>query len=76
MLVDFSAAADLPRPSLTYAVEEADHMRITNLPFVKADILELLDLPEQFDHIEAMGVLHPLGGLPWAGAYCAACSSR
>lgn len=59
-------AIDLSRPSLGYAKAQAERLGIRNVRFAEADILALGGLEEQFDHIEAMGVLHHLAE-PLAG---------
>jgi SAM-dependent methyltransferase len=53
-------AVDLSRASLAYAKRMARDLRIRNVSFAQADILEIGDYPERFDLIESSGVLHHL----------------
>ncbi len=57
-------AIDLSRRSLAYALRRAEAFGVTNVRFAQADILSLEAahewLPERFDVIEAVGVLHHL----------------
>jgi len=53
-------AIDLSRPSLAYAMRRCGELRLTNLRFAQADVLQLGSLPERFDMIECTGVLHHL----------------
>jgi len=53
-------AIDLSRASLAYAVRRCRELRLTNLRFAQADVLQLGELPERFDAIECAGVLHHL----------------
>jgi SAM-dependent methyltransferase len=53
-------ALDLSAASLAYGVQKAQVMKVHNIRFVRADILELRDNPERFDLILATGVLHHL----------------
>lgn len=49
---------DLSVPSLAYGKQKADELGVENVEFMKADILELEDLGQQFDLISCSGVLH------------------
>jgi SAM-dependent methyltransferase len=51
-------AIDLSRASLAYAKSKAEQFGVTNLRFAQGDILTADALGEQFDIIEAVGVLH------------------
>jgi tetratricopeptide (TPR) repeat protein/SAM-dependent methyltransferase len=53
-------AIDLSRRSLAYAVRKARELGIGNVRFRHADILNLSSLPERFEVIECVGVLHHL----------------
>jgi tetratricopeptide (TPR) repeat protein/SAM-dependent methyltransferase len=53
-------AVDLSRPSLAYAMRRCAELRLPNLRFAQADLLQLGSLPERFDMIECTGVLHHL----------------
>lgn len=53
-------AIDLSRASLAYARRMAQELRVRNIRFAQADILDLGSLPERFDLIESSGVLHHL----------------
>jgi tetratricopeptide (TPR) repeat protein/SAM-dependent methyltransferase len=53
-------AIDFSRSSLAYAVRRCRELRLTNLRFAQADILQLGALSERFDMIECTGVLHHL----------------
>jgi len=59
-------AVDLSKASLAYGIRQARRYKITNLDFLHGDILNL-DMHQEFDAIEAMGVLHhmhdPAAGL-------------
>jgi len=59
-------AIDLSRSSLAYAARRADEIGVDGLRFAQADILELGDMPDRFELIEAGGVLHHLAD-PMAG---------
>ncbi len=59
-------AVDLSRASLGHAALRAEALDLTNLRFAQADILRLGELPDRFEVIEAMGVLHHLAD-PAAG---------
>ena len=60
-------AMDLSLSSLGYAARRARELQIANIEFVHGDILELNQVPEQFDLVVSTGVLHhmrdPQGGL-------------
>jgi SAM-dependent methyltransferase/Tfp pilus assembly protein PilF len=51
-------AVDLSRASLAYAQRKANDLGLTNIKFFQADILELAGLPERFDAVLSVGVLH------------------
>lgn len=53
-------AIDLSRASLAYARRMARELRIRNVTFAQADILEMGNYGERFDLIESSGVLHHL----------------
>ncbi len=53
-------AVDLSRASLAYAARMAEELRIPNITFQQADILELGRLGRRFAVIECGGVLHHL----------------
>lgn len=55
-------AIDLSGPSLAYALRQAERFHIQNVHFLQADLLDLdqTNLPEAFDLIESIGVLHHL----------------
>ena len=53
-------AVDLSRASLAYARRMARELRVRNVRFAQADILEMDSVPERFDLIESSGVLHHL----------------
>ncbi len=53
-------AVDISIASLAYAKRKVREARIANVDFAQADILELSNIKRQFDHIEAVGVLHHL----------------
>lgn len=51
-------AVDLSLTSLCYAVRKRNEMRIDNLEYLQADILDMHDYGKKFDIIETVGVLH------------------
>lgn len=51
-------AIDISRSSLAYASRKAAELGISNISFVRADILELDRFPRNFQIIECAGVLH------------------
>jgi len=53
-------AIDISITSLAYAKRKVREARLTNVEFAQADILELGTIGREFDHIEAVGVLHHL----------------
>ena len=53
-------AVDLSRASLAYAIRKTRELRLANIEYRQADILELGALAEKFDLIECSGVLHHL----------------
>ncbi|GIX28131.1 MAG: hypothetical protein KatS3mg123_2012 [Burkholderiales bacterium] len=53
-------AIDLSRASLAHGMRQARKLRLGNLAFAQADLLDLANLEESFDVIEAAGVLHHL----------------
>ncbi len=59
-------AVDLSRASLAYGRRKAEEAGLSNIRFAQGDILALDALPDRFDLIEALGVLHHLAD-PVAG---------
>lgn len=59
-------AVDLSRASLGHAARKSAEMRIANIEYAQADLLEMGGIDRRFDLIEAMGVLHHLAD-PKAG---------
>src|SRR5262249_30687172 len=59
-------AVDLSLASLAYGKRRALELRVTNVTFAQADILQLGELGRRFDLIQSTGVLHHLAD-PWAG---------
>jgi tetratricopeptide (TPR) repeat protein/SAM-dependent methyltransferase len=59
-------AIDLSRASISYAERMAQKLGVKNVKFAQADIMGLASLGQDFDFIEASGVLHHLAD-PWAG---------
>ena len=59
-------AIDLSLPSLAYAKRKTSELKIRNIDYMQADILDLKKLDKKFDIIECSGVLHhmaePLNG--------------
>lgn len=53
-------AIDLSRRSLAYAKRKCEDIRIPNIDFAQADILELGSHKQRYDLIESAGVLHHL----------------
>lgn len=53
-------AVDLSRASLAYARRMARELRVRNIRFAQADILDMDSIPDRFDLIESSGVLHHL----------------
>ncbi len=53
-------AIDLSLASLAYATRKARELRVANVEFGQADILQLRSLRHTFDVIESVGVLHHL----------------
>jgi SAM-dependent methyltransferase len=53
-------AVDLSRASLGHAARKSAEMKLGNIEYAQADLLELGGLERRFDLIEAMGVLHHL----------------
>ena len=51
-------AIDLSRASLSYAKAKAKSLKLKNITFYHADILNLCALDQRFDVIESSGVLH------------------
>ena len=51
-------AIDLSLSSLAYAKRKTDELKIENIDYMQADILDLAKLDRQFDIIESVGVLH------------------
>jgi 2-polyprenyl-3-methyl-5-hydroxy-6-metoxy-1,4-benzoquinol methylase len=59
-------AIDLSLSSLSYAERKTTELKVSNIEYAQADIMELGTLDRQFDLIESAGVLHHLGD-PMAG---------
>ena len=59
-------ATDLSAASLGYAASAARRLKITNVEWLVADILDLDRAGRRFDIIECVGVLHHMAD-PWAG---------
>ena len=59
-------AVDLSLSSLSYALRKTTELRITNIEYMQADILDLTLLRRQFDIVESAGVLHHMAD-PMAG---------
>jgi tetratricopeptide (TPR) repeat protein/2-polyprenyl-3-methyl-5-hydroxy-6-metoxy-1,4-benzoquinol methylase len=59
-------AVDLSLASIGYAKRMAQTLRVTNVAFAQADIMEMGSIGREFDVIETSGVLHHLAD-PWAG---------
>lgn len=59
-------AVDLSRKSLAYAQRKSNELRITNIRYSQADILNLGELRREFDIVESSGVLHHMAN-PMAG---------
>jgi tetratricopeptide (TPR) repeat protein len=59
-------AVDLSRASLAYAARKTNELAISNIDYAQADLLRIDALPDGFDVIHAVGVLHHLSD-PWAG---------
>jgi len=59
-------AVDLSLASLAYAQRKTNELRISNLEYLQADILNLPRLDKEFDIIESAGVLHHMDE-PMAG---------
>lgn len=57
-------AVDLSRASLGHAARKSRELRIPNVEFAQADLLEMGDIDRRFDLIEAVGVLHHLADPP------------
>ena len=53
-------AIDISLASLAYAKRKAHESSLRNVEFAQADILKLGSINRQFDHVEAVGVLHHL----------------
>jgi Tfp pilus assembly protein PilF/2-polyprenyl-3-methyl-5-hydroxy-6-metoxy-1,4-benzoquinol methylase len=53
-------AVDLSRASLVYAMRRCRELKLANVRFAQADLLQLGALAERFDMIECTGVLHHL----------------
>lgn len=53
-------AIDFSKNSLAYAIRKADELKISNIAFLQADLLDLEALNRTFDLIESVGVLHHL----------------
>ena len=59
-------AIDLSLSSIAYAKRKTRELRITNIEYAQADILNLSSIARRFDIIESIGVLHHLAD-PFAG---------
>lgn len=59
-------AVDLSLTSLCYAERKRNELRIDNLKYLQADILDIHDCGKKFDIIETVGVLHHMDD-PMAG---------
>lgn len=59
-------AIDLSLSSLSYTKRIAEALRLQNLQFGQADIMQLGSIGRDFDVIDSMGVLHHMAD-PWAG---------
>ena len=59
-------AIDLSLSSLAYAQRKTEELGVTNIDYMRADILSLRKLKKQFDIIESVGVLHHMRD-PMAG---------
>ncbi len=53
-------AVDLSLASLSYAKRKTKELKISNIEYAQADIMELVSIDRQFDLIESVGVLHHL----------------
>ena len=51
-------AIDLSATSLAYAMRKTRELGLGNVEYRQCDILELASLPDRFDYIESIGVLH------------------
>jgi SAM-dependent methyltransferase len=59
-------AVDLSLASLSYAKRMAHSLKIANVEFAQADIIELGSIGRTFDFIDVSGVLHHMAD-PWQG---------
>jgi tetratricopeptide (TPR) repeat protein len=59
-------AIDLSLTSLSYAIRKMRELKINNIEYFQADILDLKKLKKQFDIVESSGVLHHMSN-PLAG---------
>jgi ubiquinone/menaquinone biosynthesis C-methylase UbiE len=59
-------AVDLSLSSLSYAMRKTKELKLSNIEYAQADIMELGSFERRFDLIECSGVLHHLGD-PLAG---------
>jgi 2-polyprenyl-3-methyl-5-hydroxy-6-metoxy-1,4-benzoquinol methylase len=59
-------AVDLSRASLGHAARKSAELKVANIEYAQADLLEMGGIAHRFDLIEAMGVLHHLAD-PFAG---------
>ena len=53
-------AFDLSRPKLAFALNKARKLRIKNITFVQADILQIDDTLGTYDIVDTVGILHHL----------------
>jgi len=59
-------AVDLSLSSLSHSLRKTNELKISNIEYSQADIMELGSIGQKFDLIESIGVLHHLGD-PMAG---------
>ena len=59
-------AVDLSLASLAYAQRKSNELRLTNIDYLQADILNLHQMGKEFDIVESAGVLHHMDE-PMAG---------
>jgi len=57
-------AVDLSLSSLSYALRKVNEIRLSNIEYAQADIMELGNLGRRFDLIVCLGVLHCLTSAP------------
>lgn len=59
-------AVDLSRASLGHAARKSAELKVSNIEYTQADLLEMGGIVRRFDLVEAMGVLHHMAD-PFAG---------